>query len=210
MQPAARFSFLEVSESSLTTDVLCFFEKPVSGCLSLVFMPHKAGTGYSVCPPQIVWHWKRRTQCLYNVDSVTPSPILPLSVLRFMLLFHVLSRICGICNTSKWRMVPICLNPVWSDSFRNEDYWKLVLDVSLLVSSPSLLLVYGGYLRFCVCWWSFGFNTNIQNFILVSLKRLLLQRLMWIRDVWDNASSTSTSALSLYSLTSLIWGFTFK
>lgn len=40
-----------------------------------------------------------------------PSPISLLSVLRFMLLFHVLSRICGVCTTSKWGMVSICLSP---------------------------------------------------------------------------------------------------
>lgn len=60
-----------------------------------------------------------RTRCLYNVDSIIPlthahTPHPPL-VLWFMLLFHVLSRICGICNTSKWGMVPICLSPVWVD-----------------------------------------------------------------------------------------------
>lgn len=43
-----------------------------------------------------------RTQRLYNVDGIIPPPPHPPFVLWFMLLFHVLSRICGICNTSKW------------------------------------------------------------------------------------------------------------
>lgn len=47
-----------------------------------------------------------RTRRLYNVDGITPPPPPPPPhppfVLWFMLLFHVLSRICGICNTSKW------------------------------------------------------------------------------------------------------------
>lgn len=46
-----------------------------------------------------------RTQCLYNVHRVAPSPHLAPSVLRFMLLFHVLSRICDICIASKWAVV---------------------------------------------------------------------------------------------------------
>lgn len=63
------------------------------------------------------WHWGGHAAYIMLIVSSpshahTPHPPL---VLWFMLLFHVLSRICGICNTSKWGMVPICLSPVWVD-----------------------------------------------------------------------------------------------
>lgn len=111
---------------------------------------------------QLKWHWGGHSA--YIMLIVSPLPPSCPSALRFMLLFHVLSRICGICNTSKWRMVSICLNPVWIDSFSNEGYSKWQ-KASLRFHSHD----FGVHSK----WWrSYRFINNINAFILISLSRL--------------------------------------
>lgn len=102
-----------------------------------------------------------RTQCLYNVHSVAPFPHLVPSVLRFMLLFHVLSRICDICNASKWAVVWLTSGLIHLGLTR---HWK----ESLRFNSDGLSECQSE------CWWCSGrFIRTVRTFIPMPLNRLV-------------------------------------
>lgn len=131
---------------------------------SLVFMRHRDGGGIFSLPSKSS-DIERGGHSSYV--SLTVSPLPPLPPLRFMLLFHVLSRICGICNTSKWRMVSVCLSPGWIDSFRNDEFWKLEFKIaaSSFISTELQIILWASRLL-SSCHWEDYFSGVVVHRLL--------------------------------------------